>query len=155
MKILGLRCSNSDYTYVILEGERKAATILVAETVKYPKNQKRPDILVWFLLEIEKIINSHKPDGILIKRAELRPGVTDADIERIETEGIAILAARRKAISYVVAKRKRTIAKDIGYKGTSEDFEKAFRDNAVDLSCIKNDSEKIKDAILVARSGMR
>jgi len=155
MKILGLRCSNTDYTYVLLRGDKSSSKVIAAESINYPLNSNWPETLLWLSLEIEQRINTYAPDGMLIKKAELRGRMGSGDFDRIESEGVIALTAKQRGVKFIISKRKRTIAKDIGYKGTAEGYNTAMKDGAVDSSCIKNCTDKINEAIMVARSGLR
>ncbi len=153
MKMIGFRCSNSDYTYAVIEITEDGAKIDDAKTVPFPKNFCHADILKWLYLEIERLLKDNKPRGIMIKRSEAMASKGKPFITRVECEAIIFLLASMLNIKYVAGKTKATILKDLGYKGKSKYFKTAVADFSFDE--IIRPSDKIIEAVMVAKSGIK
>lgn len=151
MNVLGLRCSNRDYTFVVIDGTRESPNVIETETISYPRSYSKPLALKWFLQEIENLIGKHNVLKIVIKASESRR-CSKAYEERVEHEAIAILAAANCGLKAVFKKVKSTIAKDMGLKGRAHYLSK------IDTTVIHNfDSynEKTREAVLAAWSEIR
>jgi hypothetical protein len=150
MPILGLRCSNSDYAYAILDGDSKRPVVLEENLVTYPPDYKRPKLLRWFYLEIEGLLGKHTISRIVIKGAEPMATRDRPFVERTEHEAIVMLAAETKGITRISRKVKATIAKDLGMKGKAK-----YLDTKLDKSVIDgfgDRSAKTQEAILAGWS---
>lgn len=152
MKILGLRCSNSDYVYVLLEGDKKAPKILARGCECFPKGYSRSQELKWFFQEIDDLLSKHTINAVAIKCTEQMASKGNTYVCRVENEAIIQLECAIKGIKLVFKKSNRTIAKDLGLKGVA----KALTTD-LDTSIISEfdamDS-KLKDAVLVAWSSL-
>jgi len=153
MILLGLRCSNSDFSYAVLEGSKKRPVLREKNVVLFPKNYSRLDSLRWFFLEIDGLIKRVKPEGILIKKSEILARKSKSRDERVGNETIVLLVAALNNIKYVDCRVKSTIAKNLGYKGKGHYLKTAFDNSS--LEDYANEGEKIREAILVAWSGLK
>ena len=153
MKMIGFRCSSSDYTYAVIEITKDSANIDDTKTISFPKNYCHADILKWLYLEIERLLKDNKPRGIMIKRSEAMASRGKPFIARVECEAIIFLLAAMLNIKYVVGKTKTTILRDLGYKGKSKYFKTAVADVSFDK--ITRLSDKIIEAVMVAKSGIK
>src|SRR5437867_6822555 len=68
--VLGLRCSNSDYAYAILEGDAKRPRIIEDKLIAYPADYERTKLLRWFHQEMEGLLGKHPIRRLVIKGAE-------------------------------------------------------------------------------------
>jgi len=153
MPVLGIRCSNSDYAYAVVDGDTKHPTVIEEQLVVYPKDYQKPKLLRWFYQEIEGILTKHRINRVVIKGAEAMATRDKAFVERTEHEAIAILSAGDKGITVVARKMKATIAKDLGMKGRAK-----YLDTKLDKSAIEDFDEKlpkIREAILAAWSALK
>ena len=57
--ILGIRCSNTDYTFALLKGRKKTPQLQNIKTAAFPKGYSRPNSLRWFFQEIEDYFAKH------------------------------------------------------------------------------------------------
>ncbi len=149
MIVLGVRCSNSDFTYVVMTGTKQSPVLSVANCLKLPKNYGRPRCLLWFQQEIDQLIKKHGIRVIVIKRSEGGAG-GDAFEHRIEHEATIYLAAAQCGVSGVFKKKKCTLAKDLGLKGRAH-----YLRTALDTSVIPRFDErpeKEQEAIFCAWS---
>jgi phosphohistidine swiveling domain-containing protein len=152
MSYLGFRCSNKDYTYVILNGTKEQPEVLCNDTVAFPKDFSRPHELKWFLQEIEELLKKNEVNSISIKSTEVPARKGNSYDERVENEAMILLTAENFGITQVSKKVKSTIAKDLGLKGKGK-----YLSTKLDVSVFPNfdrETEKLKDAILVAWSSM-
>lgn len=113
---LGIRCSNSDFTYAVLQGTKNKPHMLATNTVAMPAGFRQPQALDWLYQEIERLIAAHGVEIIVIKRSESRRrnGARDT---RLEFEGVVALAGHRSGQVPSFKKVSSTIAKDLGLKG--------------------------------------
>ena len=70
MKILGVRCSNTDYTFCLLSGDAASPKIEEVKHVNYPKGYTEAETLKWLRQEFQTLCNAQTLDAIGIKRAE-------------------------------------------------------------------------------------
>lgn len=148
MKYLGVRLSNSDFSFVVLEGSRNSPKVLKSETLLLPKNYSIADRLDWLLKELEGLIKTNNIKGIVIKRTETMVKRSNNLELRIKLEAMVYLAAKICGIKNVTEKVKPTIAKDLGLKGKSR-----YLSTKLDTTIIKDfhkKTPKIQDAILAA-----
>jgi hypothetical protein len=148
MKVLGIRYSSSDYTFVVLDGSQAAPIILEVNTVAFPKGFTKPQSLKWFYQEIEGLLARHEIQKIVIKSFEgrFRGNLYE---DRVEHEAMVSLAAANRAIRGVFKKVKSTIAKDLGLKGRPRYL------STMDTSMLpefKSYPTTTKDAVLAAWS---
>jgi len=149
MKVLGVRCSNRDYSAVVLSGMKPSPGIDDSRTVRYPAGYSKPQSLEWLLQEIHELIDSHSVGKIAIKADEGRQR-SKAHEDRVEHEAIVTLAGALYGPIPVFKKRKSTIAKDLGLKGQAH-----YLQTQLDTSAIPDYdglSVNLQDAILTAWS---
>ena len=152
MAVLGVRCSNKDYTYVIMSGSKNAPKIEESNKATYPISFTKPRSLLWFVQEIEQILSRHNISKIVIKGFEGRTRGKSYQ-ERVEYESAVFIAAAKNGLNAVFRKLKSTIAKDLGLKGRAH-----YLQTSLDTSVIEgysSKSEKEKDAIIAAWSELR
>ena len=154
MAFLGVRCSNSDFTYAILTGEPDCPKIIDKKNILFPKNYLKHQSLKWFLQEIEDILkNNITLKVISIKGTEPLAQKGKSFISRTEYEAIIYLAAANNGIKHIFKKVKSTIAKDLGLKGKVK-----YLSTKLDYSVFPNfesENDKMQEAILVAWSSMK
>lgn len=145
MSVLGIRCSNRDYTFAVLTGTKKSPQLVGSETLPYPEGFSKSESLKWLLREIESLITKYKVKKIVMNKFQGRiRGNTYED--RIEHEAMVYLAASNQGIIHVFKKVKSSIAKDLGLKGKAR-----YLNTSLNTSLIKdfdNYSGKSQDAIL-------
>jgi len=149
MKVLGIRCSNSDYTFSVLDGTKTSPSLIDTRNLAYPQGFRLPKSLKWFLLEIDALLTNHSIERIVIKGFEGRTR-GKAYEERVEHEAMVFLAAENHGLKAVFRKVKGTIAKDLGLKGRGQ-----YLSTSLDTSAIANfDSydDKTKESIWAAWS---
>lgn len=152
MQCLGIRCSNKDYSFVVLSGTKAIPKILYKECNASPRGCSIARRLKWFLQEIEEIIKKFSINEIVIKGAEPIARKGNPYRERIENEAMIFLAAEDKGIKQIVRKSKCTIAKDHGLKGRPKYLA------TLDCSVFPNfekETPKIREAILAAWSCLK
>lgn len=152
MKILGLRCSNNDYTYAVVEGDKEVPKILHNGHEAFPEGFTRARALKWFLQEMDDLLSKHSVSVVAIKCTEPMARKGNPFICRVENEAIIQLASAGKGIKLIPKKTNRTIAKDFGLKGVSKSL-------TTDLDCsVIQDFQmmdlKLKEAVLVAWSSL-
>ena len=152
MSVLGVRCSNKDFTYVIMSGSKENPKINTSETNTYPRNFSKPRVLLWFVQEIELYISRHDAKRIVLKGFEGRSRGKTYE-QRVEYEAAVFIAAARKGVNAVYLKVKSTIAKDLGLKGRAHYLETSLDTSHIPGYATKTNKEK--DAILAAWSELR
>jgi hypothetical protein len=118
--ILGIRCSNLDFCFVILEGTKKSPVIHSHELVLYPKGFKKPASLKWMVDELRGILAKYDIERIVMKGPEPMAKKKSQLIERIEYETAVYIACAQEGKKAVFKKVKCTIAKDLGLKGQAK-----------------------------------
>lgn len=150
MSFLGIRCSNNDFSYVVLSGTKEQPKIELKDSVVFPKGYSRSQSLKWFLQELEEIYKKDPNIRLIgIKGAEPMASRGKSFVARVENEAMVFFFAGKYAINPVYRKTKPTIAKDLGLKGKGKYLD------TLDCSVFPdydNEKEKIKEAILVAWS---
>lgn len=149
MNVLGIRCSNKNYTFAIVTGTKGKPKVLECETISYPTGFAKPQSFKWLLQEIHGLIEKHNVKKIALKRFEGRFRDKRYE-ERIEHEAIIYLAAANCGVKPVCKKGKSTIAKDLGLKGRGR-----YLSTSLDTSLIigySGFSDNAKEAILVGWS---
>jgi len=152
MKIVGIRCSNTDFSCAVLDGTQDAPQLLSCATTGFPKGYEEHSLLHWFYQEIAGVLTANTPDGMAIKAAETMVKRSSSLELRIRIEGIALMAAAEAGCSNVVRKVKSTIAKDLGMKGKAKYLQTQFDPSAI--SGFEDFKEKEQEAILVAWSSL-
>lgn len=152
MKVLGMRCSNSDFTFAIIDGDKKNPEIVVATKRAFPKNFSEGERLHWFHQELTAIFADNKPDVITLKGPEPSVKRSNALDSRLHNEAIVFLVATANGIAPVSKKVSSTIAKDLGLKGKG-----SYLKTKLDTSPVDNFdsySDKEQEAILAGWSSM-
>lgn len=116
MNVLGIRCSNSDYTFAVLCGLRTSPQVIEVNSFSFPTGFAKPQSLKWFYQEIDDLLTRHSVKIIVIKKFEGRTrGNTYED--RVEHEAMVLLAGANHGLKALFKKVKSTISKDLGMKG--------------------------------------
>jgi hypothetical protein len=152
MNVLGIRCSNKDFTYVVMSGTRNNPVVHHSDSITFPRNYSKPRSLLWFLREIEHLISKHGVRMIVLKGFEGRTRGKTYE-ERVEHEAAVYMAAAMSGVNGIFKKVKSTIAKDLGFKGRGH-----YLQTSLDTSVIPNyadKSEKEQEAILAAWSELK
>lgn len=150
MKILAIRCSNTDFAYAVIDGTKESPTIVYSDITGFPKGYDEPALFNWFHQEILGLIDQYQPDGVALKSAEPMVKRSSPLETRIRVEGIALMTAAEKGCGIACRKVKSTIARDLGMKGKGK-----YLETKLDTKPIANyDSYKTKEkeAILVGWS---
>ena len=149
MNVLGVRCSNKDIAFAVLDGTKDGPRLIECRTVAYPKGYSKAQSLMWLLREIETIIGQNSIGAIVIKRDEGKFR-NRAYEDRVEHEGVVWLAGAKCGLKNVTKKVGRSIAKNIGLKGKAK-YLKTQLDTSV-IPEYSGLSEKSKEAVLAAWS---
>ncbi|RKY24577.1 MAG: hypothetical protein DRP62_03455 [Planctomycetota bacterium] len=149
MNVLGIRCSNRDYTFAILSGTKKRPRLIDCNTILFPKGFAKPKSVKWMLQEIDTLLKQHRIKKIAMKKNESQFRGKPYD-ERIECETMVYLAAENCGIKVVCKKTKGTIAKDLGLKGRAHYLATSL--NTSLISDYDSYSDKQQEAILAAWS---
>lgn len=152
MKVLGIRCSNNDYTYCILSGSSSAPIIEEIQRLSFPAGYSEPEALLWFYRELQGLFKRNGFDSVGIKRSEVSVKRSNNLELRIQNEAIVSLVAAEAGVSSVQRKVKPTIAKDLGLKGKSKYLETRLDTSVIDG--FDSYSNKEREAILTAWSCM-
>jgi len=148
--VLGIRCSNKDFAYAVMSGNKAAPTLAASAINVYPKGYTAPEILKWLLQEIQNLNKQHAVTNWAIKGAEPMAAKGKPYAFRVECEAMTSLSAANCGRSSVVRKVKTTIAKDLGLPGKA----KSLTDN-LDQSLVPglaDMSDKEFEAVVVAWS---
>lgn len=152
MKVIGFRCSNSDFTYAVIEGDKESPEVIVAKRIAFPKNFSEGERLRWFRQELNTIFSENNPEVITLKGAEFAVSRSNSLDSRLYNEGVVILVAAEIGILEVAKKVNATMAKDLGLKGKAK-----YLKTKLDTSPI-NDFDsynpKHQEAILAGWSSM-
>jgi hypothetical protein len=149
MAILGLRCSNSDITFVVLEGSRDQPSVVVMADLSIPSGFKQPEALDWVYQETELLVRRHNVEMVVMNKFQGRRR-DQAYADRVSIEAAVTLAAHRNGQLPVFKKVKSTIAKDMGFKGRARYLRSDLDTSPIDG--YDGLDEKSKDAILAAWS---
>ncbi len=145
---LGLRFSNSDYTFAVMENLKTSPIIRESNTIAYPKGFQRAQTLKWLVHEIESIFQRNDDISIVVVKRFEGKSKGNAFEERVECEATAYIASANKGLKAVYKKMGSTIAKDLGLKGKAT-LLKTDLDTTV-IDGFEKFSEKLKDAVLSA-----
>jgi hypothetical protein len=116
-RFMGLRCSNSDYTYAIISGTLQTPVLEKCETVSFPKGYTVMQQTRWFYQDISSVIVDNQVSKIAIKGTELLAQRGNEFVDRVMFEGITYLAASDNHVEFVERRVNSTIAKKLGLKG--------------------------------------
>ena len=151
MNVLGVRCSNKDFSYAIMSGSQAAPKIVKTDTVPFPEGLKHFQSLKWLLQESEDLISNFNIYRIVLKRDEGRTK-SAAFESRVEHEAAVTIAGANQGVQMIEKKGNSTISKDLGLKGRAH-----YLKTQLDTSRIPgfdNYSAKLRDAILAGWSGL-
>lgn len=129
--VLGLRCSNSDYHLVLLDGTKTLPILKYKTAIKYPAGLKKPLSLKWMVDEIRGYLKKFQIEKVVIKAPEPSARPSSSHTERIEYETAVLIACADSGLKAVFKKVKCTIAKDLGLKGKGKYLE-TFNTDAID-----------------------
>jgi hypothetical protein len=150
--VLGVRCSNTEYTYCILKGTFETPLVENVQHVAFPNGYSESEILKWLHQEFQAVFRAHTIDAVGIKKAEANVKRSNSLELRIQAEAIVSLTAAEVGCSNVSRKVKASIAKGLGLKGRAK-----YLQSKLDTSVIADFasySNKEQEAILVAWSCM-
>ncbi len=150
MNVLGVRCSNKDFTYAILSGTQKSPVQVKLDGHAFPKGFSKSQSLRWLLQEIDGILSQHQIKAIVLKASE---GMTRGKtfVDRVEHEAAVQIAGANQGVKLISKKVKSTIAKDLGQKGRAHYLANLDTSSFPNFdSC----SEKQQEAILAAWSAL-
>lgn len=150
MKVIGFRCSNTDYAYCVMSGTRHTPVVEGAGVLAFPTGFAEPEILKWFHQEVGTLLDGQGVQVVGIRKPEALVGRSNALDFRIQCEGVVSLASAESGCLDVYRKVKATIAKDLGLKGRGK-YLKTSLDTAP-IPGFKDYPTKVQDAILVAWS---
>jgi len=148
MKVLGIRMSNSDFTFSVLGGTKEKPQLLVSKTLPLPSDYSPQDKFNWLFLEVKKVIREEKIMGVVIKGAESMVRRSNSLDFRVGLEAIVYLAALKCSVKNITKKVKSTIAKDLGLKGKAKYLSTKLNTELIDN--FNNKSSKIQEAALAA-----
>lgn len=152
MRILGIRCSNTDFFYCAITGVKSAPVIEETHRISFPTGYSECELLDWLHKEISDVLGRLRCDAVAIKRAEVNVRRSNSLETRLLAEGVLVQAAAQAGCLNVKRKVAATIAKDLGVKGTASSLK-----SNVDTSCLQGFdklADKAREAVLVAWSCM-
>ena len=150
MTTLGIRCSNSDFSFAVLTGTQKDPYLVKNDLVQFPRGFSEPEKLKWFLQELEQLNRKYSIDCWAVKCTESAARKGKPYTSRVGFEAIVSLSAANQGSSNVLSKVKPTIAKDLGLQGNSKALTTDLDHSKIDGLNPKND--KAFDSIVVAWS---
>ena len=71
MSVLGIRCSNKDFTYVVMCDSKDQPRIAYAGGSAVPRNYSKTRLLQWLVQEVEALLDKHDVDKIVIVRGRV------------------------------------------------------------------------------------
>ena len=116
MTVLGVRCSNKDFSYAVLDGTKQAPALVACGTLSFPAGFAPAQSLFWLFQEATDLLEAHSISKIVIKRFEGKARGGSFEV-RVEHEAAVMLAAGARGNHAVFKKVKSTLAKDLGQKG--------------------------------------
>ena len=149
VRVLGVRCSNRDFAYAILDGTKQAPEQIGVASLNYPRGFAKPQSLHWLFQEAHGLLRRHRIEKVVLKRFEGRQSRGSSFEDRVEHEAAVILAAAEFGLKAVFKKVKSQIAKDLGQKGRARYL------SSLDTSSFPlfdNQGEKEKETIQAAWS---
>lgn len=151
--ILGIRCSNTDYSFALLTGNNRAPQVINIKSALFPNDYTRPNILRWFFQEINDYFSTHNGiTHLVVKGAEPMAQKGSSYTERVECEAVLFLAAANNGLT-ASRKVKPTIAKDLGLAGRAKALDEDL-DTSV-ITGFQSYSPKEQEAILAAWSDLK
>jgi len=152
MRVLGVRCSNTDYYFCLLSGDAASPQVEFMKHVNFPNGFSEAETLRWLYQEFQEIFRSQHIDCVGIKRAETNAKRSNSLEFRIQAEAIVSLAATEAGCPSVERKVASTIAKGLGLKGKAKYLETKLDTSAI--AGFNTHPAKQQEAILVAWSCM-
>ncbi len=152
MKVLGVRCSNTDCTFCLLSGTKDSPVVERSHNAKFPKGFSRGEELKWFSQELQEIFKKNEINAVALKGAEPMVKRSNNLVSRIQNEAIVYLVSTQCGVTDVDTKVKASIAKQLGLKGKGK-----YLETKLDTSVIKDFesfSSKEQEAILVGWSSL-
>jgi len=152
-KVLGVRCSNTDFAFAVLSGTKQHPQIEDKRCITFPKGRGRPQQLNWLFLEVQDLFRRHNISAVMVKGAEPLVRKSQSLTERIEAEAIVFLVTANANFDIKVARTiRKTIAKSLLGKG-----EPKLLDSQLDTSHFPDfnkENDKIQEAVLAAWSSL-
>jgi len=152
MKTFSIRCSNTDFTYAVIDGDKSSPKVLEQAKVNFPKNFSEGEKLHWFNQEINTLIQQHSPESVVLKGAEPLAKRSKSLDERLHVESVVIMTAGANGIKNCTKKVKSTIAKDLGLKGKGKYLQTKLDTSVIDDFDSYN--TKAQEAILAGWSSL-
>jgi hypothetical protein len=153
MIILGFRCSPSEFSFSVMEGNLKTHKLVASGRIKYPSGYNHCELLRWFHNEIAGLINKYQANGIGVKGTEAMGMKGKFYGERMELEAMIFLQAIQHGVKYAKRKVNSTIAKDLGLKGKGKYLADGFDYSSIDN--FSKMSQHLQEATQVALSMFR
>lgn len=91
MKVIGVECSGNELIFVVSTGTQQNPILIDSGRRPAPTGCSRPDELKWLRKEITAILNSHKPD-LVVLRGTLSAPKYPVSQERAQFEGVVMEA---------------------------------------------------------------
>ena len=113
MTILGLRCSNGDYSFAILSGSSKVPKLIASGSVPAPKGYTKPQLLKWFFQELQDLHTQHDLTAIVMKGTEGLAARGASFVGRVELEAMVFYAGAELGIKPVLKKVKSQVAQGL------------------------------------------
>lgn len=152
MTALGIRCSNKDFAYAVLDGTKSNPSLVAHDIISFPKGYSTPFKLKWLLQELEDMVRRYSIGSIAMKGTEGLAARGKPFVERVECESIVFLAGATTGIKRVRRKIKSSIAKDLGFKGKGR-----YLNSKLDTSLItsfESLNAKEQEAVIVGWSDL-
>jgi len=67
MIILGLRCSPSEFSFIVIQGTQKTHSLVASGRIRYPSGYNHCELLRWLYNEVKGLIIKYKIEGIGVK----------------------------------------------------------------------------------------
>lgn len=151
--ILGIRCSNTDYSFALLKGKKGSPQVVNTKTAPFPKGYTRPKLLRWLYQEIDDYFSEYKGiSHLVVKGAEPMAQKGGPYTARVECEAMLFLAAANSGLT-ASRKIKPKIAKDLGLAGRTKALDKDLDTSAIDT--FQSYSIKEQEAVLAAWSDLK
>lgn len=152
MKTFSVRCSNSDFAYAVLEGDKDTPIVVSSGQIAFPKNFSEGEKLQWLHQELSGLLQNHSPEKVVVKAPEPLVKRSNAIDSRLHNESIVLLAAQTNGIKESEKKTNATIAKDLGLKGRAKYLKTGLDTDKVEG--FSSYSAKIQEAILASWSSL-
>ena len=148
MTVLGVRCSNKNYSFAVLKGNKDSPELADTGGGPFPPSFTAPYSLKWFYQEIDALLAKHDVEKIVVKSFEGR--FRDKNFERrVEHEAVIWLAGANRGLKALFKKTYSTIAKDLGFKGRKHYLKDLDTSPLLEFESY---SQELQDAIYAAWS---